>query len=150
MSSKVQFQKLSARASLPKRAHEGDAGLDLSSAHDVVIPARSTGLVKTDISVRLPPPPIAGTSVYGRIGPRSGLALKKNIAVGGGVIDQKYTGQLGVILHNHGDAPFEVRIGDRVGQFLIEVILTPTVEEVDDISTEVTERGSGGFGSSGV
>lgn len=150
--SKLQFQKLSEDATIPKRAHEGDAGYDLYSAVDTTVPARSTKLVATDICVRLPEPPVPTTSVYGRIAERSGLALKKSIAVGGGVIDTTFTGSLGVILHNHSDADFTVRRGDRVAQFIVEVCMTPAVEEVTDVSgagSVATERGGRGFGSSG-
>lgn len=145
----IQFQKLSDKATIPTRAHEGDAAYDLYSASDITVPPRSTRLVGTDICVRLPSPPMEGMSVYGRIGERSGLAMKKSISVGGGVVDLGYTGSLGVVLHNHSDSLFEVKIGDRIAQFLVTLIMTPMVEEVDNISSEVTERSSGGFGSSG-
>ena len=146
----IQFQKLSDKATIPTRAHEGDAGYDLSSAVNISIPPRSHILVKTGICVRLPDPPIDGMSVYGRIAPRSGLAKKHALDVGAGVVDINFTGQLGVIIFNHSDEEFEVKIGDRIAQLLVTLILTPVVEEVDNISSEVTERGAGGFGSSGV
>ena len=147
---RIQFQKLSDHATLPTRAHDNDAGFDLYSSFDLVIPARSTRAVDTDICVRLPDPPMDGMSVYGRIAERSGLAKKKSISTGGGVVDTGFTGSLGVILHNHSDFPFEVKIGDRIAQFLVTLIMTPCVEEVDNISSEVTERGAKGFGSSGT
>ncbi len=146
----LQFQKLSDHGRIPTKAHEGDAGYDIYSAFDLVIPARSTRAVDTDICVRLPDPPMDGMSVYGRIAERSGLAMKKSLSVGGGVVDKGFTGSLGVILHNHSDEDFEVKIGDRIAQFLVTLIMTPCVEEVDNISSEVTERGAGGFGSSGT
>lgn len=152
MTSKLQFQKLSDDATTPSRAHEGDAGYDLYSSVDTTVPARSTKLVATDICVRLPDPPVPNTSVYGRIAERSGLALKKAIAIGGGVVDRAYTGSLGVIVHNHSDADFTVRRGDRVAQFIVEICMTPEVEEVINISgagSVATERGGRGFGSSG-
>lgn len=67
---------------------------------------------------------------------------------GAGVIDADYRGSVGVILFNHSDADFEVKVGDRVAQLIIEKIVTPEVEEVDDLDSTV--RGSGGFGSTGV
>ncbi len=145
----LQFEKLSDHATTPTRAHRNDAGFDIYSAFDMVIPARSTRAVGTDICVRLPDPPMEGISVYGRIAERSGLAKKKSISVGGGVVDVGYTSELGVVLHNHSDENFEVKIGDRIAQFLVTLIMTPCVEEVDNISSEDTERGAGGFGSSG-
>lgn len=146
----IQFQKLSEKATVPKNAHSGDAGYDLHSAVSTMIPARSNKLVKTNLCVRLPSPPIPGTSVYARVAERSGLALKKCISVGGGVVDSNYTGDIGVIMCNHGDAEFFVNQGDRIAQLVVTVCMTPMVQEVDNISSEVTERGAGGFGSSGI
>ena len=80
--------------------------------------------------------------------PRSGLAWKHSIDVGAGVIDADYRGPVGVILFNHSDVDFEVKVGDRVAQLIIEKIVTPSVTEVDDL--DETVRGEGGFGSTGV
>ncbi len=98
--------------------------------------------MQTDLSLAIPP----GT--YGRIAPRSGLALKHAIGVGAGVIDADYTGPIGVILFNHGQNDFTIKIGDRIAQLILEQILTPPVVQVKDI--QHTERGSQGFGSTGV
>ena len=146
----IQFQKLSDKARMPTRANENDAGYDLFSAQDVTIPPGGNELVKTNICCRLPEPPMPGTSVYGRVAERSGLALKKAIRVGGGVIDKGYRSDVGVILYNHGSETFLVNIGDRIAQMVIQVIMVPEVQEVDNISSEVTERGKGGFGSTGL
>ena len=86
--------------------------------------------------------------LYARIAPRSGLALKKSIDVGAGVVDSDYRGEVGVILFNHGDQDFEVKMGDRIAQLILEKIDTPVVEEVQGL--EETVRGSGGFGSTGM
>ena len=112
------------------------------SAHDCVVPARGKELVKTDLSIAIP----LGT--YARVAPRSGLAWKKFIDVGAGVVDYDYRGNVGVILFNHGDEDFEVKKGDRVAQLILEQILTPEVVECDDLDD--TARGAGGFGSTGV
>jgi len=98
--------------------------------------------VKTDLSIAIP----RGT--YARVAPRSGLAWKKFIDVGAGVVDYDYRGNVGVILFNHGDEDFEVKKGDRVAQLILEQILTPDVVECEDL--DATERGAGGFGSTGV
>lgn len=82
------------------------------------------------------------------VAPRSGLAWKHSIDVGAGVIDADYRGPLGVILFNHSDVDFEVKVGDRIAQLIIEKIMTPDVLEVDDLDS--TTRGTGGFGSTGV
>jgi deoxyuridine 5'-triphosphate nucleotidohydrolase len=99
-------------------------------------------MLKTDIAIAVP----LGT--YGRVAPRSGLALKHGIDVGAGVIDEDYRGNVGVILFNHSDVDFIVAAGDRVAQLILEKIETPDVEVVDDLSETV--RGGGGFGSTGV
>lgn len=79
---------------------------------------------------------------------RSGLALKHSIDVGAGVIDADYRGPVGVLLFNHSDADFEVKLGDRIAQLIIEKIFTPDVTEVEDLDPSV--RGEGGFGSTGI
>ncbi len=112
------------------------------SAYEYVVPARGKELVKTDLSVAIP----KGT--YARVAPRSGLAWKKFIDVGAGVVDYDYRGNVGVILFNHGEEDFVVRKGDRVAQLILERIVTPDVVECEDL--EDTERGAGGFGSTGV
>jgi len=112
------------------------------SAYEYVVPARGKELVKTDLSVAIP----KGT--YARVAPRSGLAWKKFIDVGAGVVDYDYRGNVGVILFNHGEEDFVVQKGDRVAQLILERIVTPDVVECEEL--EDTERGAGGFGSTGV
>lgn len=107
-----------------------------------VVPARGKAIVKTDLSIAIP------KDTYARIAPRSGLAWKHFIDTGAGVVDYDYRGNVGVILFNHAETDFEVRAGDRVAQLILERITTPEVVEVDDL--EATERGAGGFGSTGV
>ena len=138
----LKVQKLSNNAALPKRSTSGAAGYDLSAAHDCTIPAGGKGLVKTGLSISFP------AGLYARIAPRSGLALKKFIAVGAGVVDSDYRGDVGVVLFNHGDQDFQVKMGDRIAQLILERIDTPPVQEVQDLAG--TERGTGGFGSTGI
>lgn len=99
-------------------------------------------MVKTDIQIEVP----EGT--YGRVAPRSGLAWKNFIDVGAGVIDQDYRGNVGVILFNHSDTPFEIKKGDRIAQLILERIVHPVVVEAETLSD--TNRGAGGFGSTGT
>ena len=106
------------------------------------IPAKGKGLVKTGLAISFP------AGLYARITPRSGLALKWFIDVGAGVIDSDYRGEVGVVLFNHGDQDFQVKMGDRIAQLILEKIDTPPVEEVQDLGNTV--RGTGGFGSTGV
>ena len=108
---------------------------------DCVIHASERGLVSTGITVVLPP------GVYGRVAPRSGLAVKYGIQVGAGVIDPDYTGEVKVVRFNHGDKDFEVKKGDRIAQLVLEKCDTPPIEEISIV--EDTDRGSGGFGSTG-
>ena len=106
------------------------------------MPARGKELVKTDLSIAIP------EDTYARIAPRSGLAWKNFIDTGAGVVDYDYRGNVGVILFNHGDQDFPIKKGDRVAQLILERIMTPEVVEVD--SLDETDRGAGGFGSTGV
>jgi len=142
MDAKLRVKRLSESARLPTRGSKLSAGYDLYAAHASKIPARGKGIVKTDIAATVP----QGT--YGRIAPRSGLAWKKHIDVGAGVIDRDYTGNIGVVLFNHGAEDLSIAVGDRVAQLILERIVTPEVEEVDCLDT--TDRGAGGFGSTGV
>ena len=98
--------------------------------------------MKTDLSIAIP------RDTYARIAPRSGLAWKHFIDTGAGVVDYDYRGNVGVILFNHAETDFEVKAGDRVAQLILERIMTPPVAEVADLGE--TERGAGGFGSTGV
>lgn len=107
----------------------------------LVIPANSRCIVKTGIAVAVP------EGCYGRVAPRSGLALKKGIDIGAGVIDEDYRGEVGVILFNFNSEPFTVWKGDRIAQFICERIVYPELEEVEELNG--TERGVGGFGSTG-
>ena len=110
------------------------AGYDLAAAQTAVCPAHGKVLVKTGLSIAMPP------GCYGRIAPRSGLALKKFIDVGAGVVDADYRGELGVVLFNFGDSDFQINMGDKVAQLIFEKIKTPAIKEVN--SLEDTDRGT--------
>jgi len=138
----LRAKKLVPEASLPIRGSAHAAGFDLAAAQTVSVPARGKAIVKTGLSVAIP----EGT--YARLAPRSGLAAKKMIHVGAGVVDADYRGEVGVVLFNHGPEAFEVAIGDRVAQLILEKNDMLSCEEVD--SLENTARGAGGFGSTGV
>jgi len=137
----LKVKRLTQNATLPKRSTPFAAGYDLASASNCKIPARGKFLVLTDLSIQIP------DGCYGRIAPRSSLAWKHFIDVGAGVIDTDYRGNIGVILFNHSDEIFEVRKGDRIAQLILERIYTPEVQEVDNL--DITNRGDGGFGSTG-
>ena len=135
-------KRLNEHATLPARGSPLAAGYDLSSSEDVSIPKGTRGLVGTGIAFTVP------HETYGRIAPRSGLVVKKGIQVGAGVIDRDYTGEVKVVLFNHGDEDFVIKKGDRIAQLIIEKIEMPEVKLVDELL--VTERGEGGFGSTGA
>jgi len=139
----VKVKKLSEGAILPAYAHPGDAGMDLFASESVEIRPQEHALVKTGISIELPP----GTEAQVR--PRSGLALKHGISVLNtpGTIDEGYRGEVGVILVNLGKHSYLVERGAKIAQMVIKPVLRAEVKEVADLSD--THRGSGGFGSTG-
>ena len=137
-----QVKKLVTHAVIPKRATEGSAGLDISSSVDITIPSHKWFAVPTGISIMVP------KECYARLAPRSGLAFKYGIQVGAGVIDSDYTGEIKVILFNHGENDFTIKTGDRIAQLIFEKIFTDDLQEVEELVK--TERGAGGFGSTGT
>ena len=138
----LRIKKLTYDAIIPTRGSGGAVGYDLYSTDEVVIPPTHRALIGTGVAIVLPP------GVYGRVAPRSGLAVKNGIQVGAGVVDPDYTGEVKVVLFNHGDKDFEVKRGERVAQLVLERCETPDVEEIGLL--EETERGAGGFGSTGT
>ncbi|KAI5962823.1 DUT1 [Candida theae] len=128
---------------LPTKGSALAAGYDLYSSEDATIPAHGQGLVSTDISIIVP----VGT--YGRVAPRSGLAVKHGISTGAGVIDADYRGEVKVVLFNHAGKDFDIKKGDRIAQLVLERIVNADIEQIDLEKLEKTERGEGGFGSTG-
>ena len=132
-------------AAVPTRADIGAAGYDLSSVEKVSIAPGSQAIIDTGVVVEFP------ADCYARIAPRSGLAAKHAIDVMAGVIDSTYRGNIKVILHNHGQKEFTVNVGDRIAQMIYERIYTPELTRVHNMSELGTsDRGTGGFGSTGV
>ena len=138
----LKVKRMVNHAKLPIRGSTGAAGYDLHAAEKTVIPAHSRGVVKTGISIEIP------EGLYARIAPRSGLSVKKSIDVGAGVVDSDYRGEIGVVLINHSNKDFEVNVGDRIAQMILEQIKTPEVVEQADL--DQTDRGDKGFGSTGM
>ena len=130
-------------ATAPTRATEGSAGYDLSANETATLNPGERTLIGTGVALQLPPD-IAAT-----VRPRSGLAAKHGVTVLNtpGLIDPDYRGEIKVILYNAGNKPFWVNRGDRIAQLTFEHILTPNLEQVN--SLDETERGAGGFGSTG-
>ena len=139
----LKFKRIHPNAVLPAYAHPSDAGMDIRSVADMTVPARGRALVPTGLVVLLPP-------LYeAQVRPRSGLALKHGITVLNtpGTIDSGYRGEIGVILFNSSDVDFQVKKGDRVAQVVIAPVTQPVIEEAQEI--DETDRGAGGFGSTG-
>jgi dUTP pyrophosphatase len=139
----VRFFKLSPDAIIPSKATPGSIGLDLHSISNYVVMPGQRVVVSTGLRAFLP------DGVYGRIAPRSGLAVKHGLDVGAGVIDQDYTGELRVVLFNHDlVTPFIIKPGYRIAQLILEQALDPVSSEIFDFPNEQQQRG--GFGSTGV
>ncbi|WRW24759.1 dUTPase [Singapore grouper iridovirus] len=143
-SPKLRFSKITDRATTPTKGSKLSAGYDLYSAQDLAIEPKGYSLVKTDIRVAVP------HGHYGRVAARSGLAVRHGIDVGAGVIDEDYRGNVGVVLFNHDKHTFYVLQGDRIAQLICEKISYPELKEEPELDIEETERGSAGFGSTGV
>lgn len=142
----LKVKKLRPDARLPKRATEGSAGMDLYACIDspVEILPHQRALIPTGLSIALESPRYAAF-IYAR----SGLAIKKGIAPANcvGVVDSDYRGEVCVGLLNSSEKAFTVEPFERIAQMVIAPVELPEIEEVDDL--DVTERGEGGFGSTG-
>ena len=135
----IKFLRLHQDAKLPTRGSEHAAGLDLYSVETVSIAPGKRAGVKIGVSVAIP------VGYYGRVAPRSGLAMERGIDVMAGVIDSDYRGEIVCVLVNLGEEPVQLGRGTRVAQLIVEAIITPEPEWVDEL--ENTGRGSAGFGS---
>jgi dUTP pyrophosphatase len=142
---RIPVKRLDPDVPLPRYARAGDAGLDLHSAERVVIEPGGRTLVRTGLALAIPP------GFAGFVLPRSGLALRHGVTVlnAPGLIDAGYRGEVQVLLVNHdADAAVTVERGERIAQLVVQAVETAELVEVDDLA--VTERGTGGFGSTGV
>ena len=137
----LKFKRLDARATLPARGSVLSAGLDICSIEDVKIEPHQRSLVSTGLAVAIP------EGYYGRVAPRSGLATKSGLDVLAGVIDCDYRGEIRCLLINTGGEAIHLPAQSKICQLIIEKIITPTAAWADEINE--TERGSGGFGSTG-
>jgi len=145
MQSIINVKKLTESAQIPTRPNESDAGWDIYSDEDVIINPNTQRLISTGISVEIP------DGMVGLIWPRSGLAVKKGVDVFAGVVDSGYRGEVKVCLFNAGSVWSTPRVniakGDRIAQILFQPVPSFHLQEVDSLSG--TDRGDGGFGSSG-
>ncbi len=140
----VKFKRIDGAAVIPSYARPGDAGMDVCACEDAVLHPGERRLVRTGLVVELP------EDAEAQMRPRSGLALKHGVTLLNtpGTIDAGYRGEIGIIMINLGQAPFEVRQGMRIAQMVIATVTRAETVEVTEVSD--TERGAGGFGSTGL
>ena len=142
---RLPIKRLDPDLPLPRYAHEGDAGLDLLAAEDIVLQPFERALIATGIAVAIP------DGYAGFVQPRSGLAIKQGLTLVNtpGLIDSHYRGEIKVIAINLDPAtPIRVKRGDKIAQFVIQPVVSAELVEVDELDDTV--RGEGGFGSTGV
>ena len=140
----LRVRRLDPAAVLPRRAHPGDAGLDLHALEAVTLAPGERATVRTGVAIELP----AGHA--GWVVPRSGLAARHGIALvnAPGLIDEGYRGEVKVLLLNTDrEVPFEVTAGERIAQLVLAAVASPAVVEVDELAGSA--RGERGFGSTG-
>jgi dUTP pyrophosphatase len=144
MESKIEllnFKQLDPRATLPTRGSRAAAGLDLYSIEAVSLEPGQRVIARTGLAVAIP------EGFYGRLAPRSGLATTKGLDVLAGVVDADYRGEIGCLLYNAGEEKIELAENSKICQLIIEKIVTPQAAWADGLDD--TERGHGGFGSTG-
>lgn len=145
----LRVYKMRADAVVPRYKTSGAAGMDLTACLDtsLTIAPGETARVPTGLQIALPP------GHEGQVRPRSGLAARRGVTVlnAPGTIDEDYRGELQVLLVNHGSEAFTIERGDRIAQLIVAPVTQVEIDVVDDETTlGGTERGEGGFGSTGV
>ena len=140
----IKFIPLRGGAHIPQKAHDDDAGFDLYASEDFLLKAHCFGCVPTAISIELP------DGFEAQVRPRSGLAAKYGVTVlnAPGTIDAGYRGEIKVILINHGNEDFTITAGMRIAQMIISPVLQARFVEASSLAE--SDRGEGGFGSSGT
>lgn len=141
----VKFKKLNKDAIIPDYAHNGDAGMDLYSIQDDIIEPLTWKLIPTGLACELP----EGTE--GQVRSKSGIALKNGVFVLNtpGTVDENYRGEIGVVLYNlNTKEPFVIKKGQKIAQYVINAIEYVDTIEVEQLDS--TDRGEGGFGSTGL
>lgn len=145
MTPTLKLKKLRESAAIPHNATAGSAGYDLcaDTADVILIPAGETRMVPTGIAAEIP------RGYAGFVFARSGLGIKQGIVPANcvGVIDSDYRGEIMVGLRNHSQNEFAVNAGDRIAQLVLMPVFTPEIEICDELTD--TQRGQGGFGSTG-
>jgi dUTP pyrophosphatase len=138
----VSVKSLDDKAKTPTRANENDAGWDLYSTVEAIIPPKQRKTVNTGIAIQMP------EHFAGLIWPRSGLSVKQGIDVLAGVIDSGYRGEIMVCLYNTSDEDVSIHIGDRIAQIIFQEVPRVIMEVHDSLGS--SQRGDNGFGSTGT
>lgn len=141
----IQIKKLSPNAIVPNIAYHGDAGIDLHSTEEAILQPFERKLISTGLAMAIP------EGYAGFVLPRSGMAIKQGLSLvnSPGLIDSGYRGEIKCIAINlDPKEPIHISVGDRIAQLVIMKVESPTLMQVDELSE--TQRGSGGFGSSGI
>jgi dUTP pyrophosphatase len=145
LTAELQVRLLHPSARVPRRAHEHDAGYDLSCVEDFTLWPGRRRTVGTGVAIALP------AGMAGLVTPRSGLASRHGVTIvnAPGLVDPGYRGELRVVLLNTGDAPYAARAGDRIAQLLLVPFAAPEIRVVDALDAGPDERGELGYGSAG-
>ncbi|MBT6774226.1 dUTP diphosphatase [Candidatus Woesearchaeota archaeon] len=138
----IKIKKLSEDATLPRYAQPGDAGMDFYSNEEITILPNERKLVSTGISMAIP------KGYVGLIWDKSGIATKHGIKTMAGVIDSSYRGEVKILIHNLSNQTHKIEKNTKVAQMLIQPVEQKEISEV--IELDQTERGTGGFGSTGI
>lgn len=138
---KIKVKKLKANAILPQMMREGDAAFDLAACEDVLLCPGETKIIPTGLALEIP------VGFVGNIRDRSGMAAKHALHTLAGIIDSNYRGEIGIVMTNLSQVDYQIKVGDRVAQMLIQKIEIAEFEEVEELSD--TNRGGAGFNSSG-
>lgn len=126
-------------ATIPTRAYEGDAGIDLYCSRNIKIPGRSTKRVKTDVAFEIP------EGYFGKVFDRSGVASRNELIVKAGVIDSGYRGEVQIVMANTSNYPIDIKKGDKIAQMSILPVPEFTLLRVSNLKK--SEREEKGFGS---
>ena len=138
----IKIKKLSKTATIPKYANPGDAGMDFYSNETIHLQPNERKLISTGISMTIP------NGYVGLIWDKSGLANKHGLKTMAGVIDSGYRGEIKVLVHNLSNQSYVIETGKKIAQMLIQPVVSANITEHD--SLEDTDRGEGGFGSTGL
>jgi len=138
----VKIKKLHPDAIIPHYAHQGDAGLDIYSSENAIIPPKERMLISTGLSIELPKGYVA------LVKDKSGVAYKGGLTHMAGVIEYTYRGEYKILLYNTTNQPYEIKKQQKIAQIVIVPVATAEIEEVEELSK--TDRGDGGFGSTGL